>query len=53
MMCGLNFIMDVDGSIKIDGTKAAGRRGRYFDELLNGENDNVLETVGKVEGLIA
>ena len=27
MMCGLNFIMDVDGSIKIDGTKAAGRCG--------------------------
>ena len=49
---GSNFIKDVDGSIKVDGAEAAMRWGRYFDELLNGENDNVLETVEKVEGPI-
>ena len=49
---GTNFIKDEDGTIKVDGSEVKEVWRRYFEGLLNEENNTILEDVPPVEGPI-
>ncbi len=49
---GINYIKDENGAIKIEEAEVRDRWKRYFEELLNDENENVIEEVSVVEGPI-